>query len=153
MQIVVDYYLERNHKVVALVPQYYLINKVQEKLADDIGLLNKYIDQGILFVTPAKDSDDSYILKYAQTHNGVVISNDMFRDFIEKSRNRSFAHHWIKTHCCSYIFIANEFMYVFFKKINTFFFVLILKKNLLDQILNLKCHLEKVKKFFRKEIK
>ena len=54
-----------------------------------------------------------YILAYAKRHNGFIISNDHFRDHIEKlvdghSRNGMIS--WLRDNRCGYTFRGNEFI-------------------------------------------
>ncbi|KAF4687984.1 hypothetical protein FOZ60_003278 [Perkinsus olseni] len=106
LQICVDYYTSRGHEVMVFLPDY-LVNrnelfrlrnaqkmKVQTvhgiKAApthipvDNIGILLKLQTQGRLALTPSKDYDDSYCLQYALKKDAVIVSNDMYRDWVKK---------------------------------------------------------------------
>lgn len=37
------------------------------------------VASGLLVCTPSEDYDDTYLIKYAQKHDGFIISNDMYR--------------------------------------------------------------------------
>jgi len=67
---------------------------------------------GILVATPAQDYDDSYQIEYARRHGGVIVSNDMFRDAIDKLKPhlRGALKEWIKAHILSYTFVGDEFV-------------------------------------------
>ena len=54
------------------------------KVPDDVHLLKQLFNHGIIVSTPAQDYDDSYTINYARQRNGYVISNDMYRDQIER---------------------------------------------------------------------
>lgn len=64
------------------------------------------------FVFFAQDYDDSYALAYAQMKDAVIISNDMYRDFTVRGQvgTEASRRFWVKTHCCSYTFMGDDFM-------------------------------------------
>jgi len=103
IQIVIEYWREKGHQVIAFLPQYFMKNRNPEKLADDTSLLQFYVDNGLLILTPPQDKDDSYVIKYAQDHNAFIITNDMYRDYGEIPKD------WFKEHCCSFTFVNDEF--------------------------------------------
>ena len=83
------------------------------KLPDDVGLLEKLVDQGLIIATPPQDYDDSYSIAYAQSHNGFVVTNDRFKDWIDKAssqEDRLTRKEWVRTRCCSYTFVNDEFI-------------------------------------------
>jgi hypothetical protein len=52
-------------------------------------------------------------LRYARTHNGYVVSNDLFRDHVAKisdPRDKRETRQWLKDHCISYTFVGDEFL-------------------------------------------
>ncbi len=60
-----------------------------------------------------QDYDDSYSIRYAQTHGGVVVTNDMYRDHvggIGDRREREEQRAWTKSHLLSYTFVGDEFL-------------------------------------------
>lgn len=54
------------------------------KITSEIEILEDLQAEGLLKTTPPQDYDDSYIIQYAQAHNGFIVSNDKYRDSIEK---------------------------------------------------------------------
>lgn len=54
------------------------------KIPDNIQLLQNLVDTGILVGTPAQDYDDSYCINYARQRSGYVVSNDMYRDQVDR---------------------------------------------------------------------
>eukprot|EP00004_Rigifila_ramosa_P016949 TRINITY_DN4072_c0_g1_i1.p1 TRINITY_DN4072_c0_g1~~TRINITY_DN4072_c0_g1_i1.p1 ORF type:complete len:138 (+),score=28.07 TRINITY_DN4072_c0_g1_i1:133-546(+) len=111
IQIVINFYREKGYTVVAFLPQYYLSTKIAKMDAkhkvDDMKLLQSLVDQELLVLTPSQDYDDSYSIEYARKHNGMIISNDIFRDHNDKEADMG---EWLKQHCISYTFVADEFL-------------------------------------------
>jgi ribonuclease ZC3H12 len=87
------------------------------KIPDDVTLLNQLVDQGLLIGTPSKDYDDSYSIQYAKQHGGYIISNDMYRDHIDKvggddasAKAHRDVKQWVRAHVISYAFVGDEFV-------------------------------------------
>jgi hypothetical protein len=132
IKIAIDYWTQRGHKVLAFLPDFYMnydyVNGKKRtaalgmsdvpasKMPDDVGLLIKLVDAGFLVQTPPQDYDDSYSIEYARRKHGVIVTNDMYRDHIEKvgqsegRREREDTFSWIRTHCISFTFVADEFV-------------------------------------------
>uniref|UniRef100_A0A0G4GLE2 RNase NYN domain-containing protein n=1 Tax=Chromera velia CCMP2878 TaxID=1169474 RepID=A0A0G4GLE2_9ALVE len=127
VRLALDYYLQRGHRAVAFVPDYILKGrkdpakpeKDPSKIADKPLLLESLVKQGLVALTPPQDYDDSYSIKYAQTHDGCVVSNDLFRDFVQKAggtqgqqdkRARDRAQRWVSSHVISFTFVGDEFI-------------------------------------------
>eukprot|EP01053_Blabericola_migrator_P005390 Blabericola_migrator_1__5389@NODE_275_length_10491_cov_112_748561_g228_i0_p2_GENE_NODE_275_length_10491_cov_112_748561_g228_i0NODE_275_length_10491_cov_112_748561_g228_i0_p2_ORF_typecomplete_len1055_score161_01RNase_Zc3h12a/PF11977_8/1_1e04RNase_Zc3h12a/PF11977_8/3_8e30PRORP/PF16953_5/1_8e11EST1_DNA_bind/PF10373_9/6_3e03EST1_DNA_bind/PF10373_9/6_8EST1_DNA_bind/PF10373_9/5_6_NODE_275_length_10491_cov_112_748561_g228_i065199683 len=121
IQIAIDYFLRRNFHVVAILPDLIMeqqeecdISRVRKlnlnynvaKLPDNLRVLQSLKSQGLLQSVPTKDYDDSYILEFARIKDGLVLSNDQFRDKIKKDGFR--IRTWLKRHVISYAFIQNE---------------------------------------------
>lgn len=91
IQIVVDYFLKRGHlKVYAFVPQF----RRERNRADptkNLEILDEMVSNGNITFTPSRrirtrrivSYDDRYVLDAALEFDGVVVSNDHFRDFLE----------------------------------------------------------------------
>ncbi|EER16065.1 hypothetical protein Pmar_PMAR003528 [Perkinsus marinus ATCC 50983] len=134
LQICVDYYVSRGHEVLVFLPDY-LVNRNElfklrnaQKMrvqtmhgikaapthipVDNIGFLLKLQTQGRLALTPSKDYDDSYCLQYAHKKDAVIVSNDMYRDWVKKqpSWRKGESIQWLRTHVVSYTFVRDEFM-------------------------------------------
>ena len=70
----------RGHKVEAYIPR-----KLNEGLkVTDRDLLEKYKDEGIIKECPAKSYDDRFVIESAIHHDGLIISNDQYRDHIQQ---------------------------------------------------------------------
>jgi len=61
-------------------------------------------------LTPPQDYDDSYLIKYAEKKDAVILSNDRYRDWIEKATDVEKAKKWRDRHVISFTFILDEFM-------------------------------------------
>jgi len=128
VQLAIEYWQERGHKVVGFIPDYYVDyeNVAQkrrtvragfevetQKLPDDVTLLNRLLDEGSLIATPPQDYDDSYSIKYAENHGGCVVTNDRYKDHVEKGTSgddKRARRDWVRTHCISYTFVNDEFV-------------------------------------------
>lgn len=129
IRLAFDYYIKRGHKVVAFLPDYIIhyedvgANKRManagfkvspSKLPDDVILLNKMVEEGLIIPTPSQDYDDSYCIKYAGRHNGCVVSNDLYRDHIENmdgpKEQKIAMKSWLYAHRISFTWVGDEFL-------------------------------------------
>ena len=104
IQLALNFFLTAGHKVIAFLPDYYLnFDRVGElrrlaslnigdvraaQLPDDVEILQQLVLQGIIIGTPSQDYDDSYCINYAQKRGGYIISNDMYRDHIQRIEDK-----------------------------------------------------------------
>ncbi|TYZ63286.1 hypothetical protein PybrP1_009075 [[Pythium] brassicae (nom. inval.)] len=124
-----DYYLQRGHRVVGFLPDFLLDSEQvaarkrlasagtdvpATKLPDDVPLLQKMVDDGVLVPTPSQDYDDSYCIQYAGMYDGCVVTNDMYRDHVEGMngpRERKAAMRmWLVAHLISFTWVRNDFL-------------------------------------------
>jgi hypothetical protein len=127
LSLVIDYYRQKGHAVLAFVPECYLdydyvANKKRElkvgfdvraaQMPDNVSHLRALRDEGLLSTTPSQDYDDSYCIEYALRHNACIVSNDKYRDYIEKvaPQERATMRRWLKTHLISFAFVGHEFI-------------------------------------------
>ncbi|KAB0804711.1 hypothetical protein PPYR_01681 [Photinus pyralis] len=89
LQIAIDYFVKRGHKVVAFVPQF----RQKHNQTTNRNLLLSLADKGYVVFTPSREVngrritpyDDRYIIQYAAACEGVVVSSDNYRDlFMER---------------------------------------------------------------------
>ena len=59
---------------------------------------------------PAQNHDDSYMLEYALRVDGVIVSNDMFRDWSSKHLRSSEAGRWAEAHVIPYTLIGDMYI-------------------------------------------
>ena len=135
IEIVRDYFERRGHKVIGFIPEYCLDERnwkerwdqVQKKLEneeileddpssrtpDDMPGLRKLMREGVLSLSPCKDYSDSYAIEYAKRMNGIIITNDRFKDAVKKiKRNdvKRITEIWFRAHCITYAFVGDDFI-------------------------------------------
>jgi len=127
-ELAFEFFLVAGHRVVGFIPDYALdaerISGLERaakigagsirssQIPNDVALLRRLVDQGLIIATPPQDYDDSYCIKYALRHNGYVVTNDMYRDHLENiqdKRKRTKRKSWLKAHLISYTFVGDEF--------------------------------------------
>ena len=86
-----------------------------KRVADDVALLRALEDEGELVVTPPQDYDDSYCLAYARRNGGCIVSNDLYRDYVEAESKKGVAagkqaEAWRRAHLISFTFVLDEFL-------------------------------------------
>lgn len=62
--------------------------ETKAKIPDNISLLERFIQEGWLVCTPPQDYDDIYCIDYAQRHRGYIITNDLYRDYVERQQGK-----------------------------------------------------------------
>ena len=129
IQIVVEYFKKNGHEVVCFLPDYLFnyeeINKKKRlnamnmketkaaQIPDNIALLHKLADLGIVIKTPPQDYDDSYCIQHAKAKNAFIVTNDKFRDFVDKQVGTPLKvkeRKWIKDKSISFTFYTDSFM-------------------------------------------
>ena len=130
IEIAIEYYQKLGHKVIGFLQDYHLNyedagkqkraaelgvgHAPASKRPDDVALLKRLQDRGLLVGCPSWNYDDSYCIKYAQQHEGsVIITNDLYRDNVNEgaTKNQQYARkQWFRAHCCSYIFVGDDFV-------------------------------------------
>ena len=86
------------------------MDDLNKKIPDDLEYLSDLQAQGILHATPSHDYDDSYQIDYARRHNGIIVSNDRFRDAVTKAPPdiRSDLASFFETHLLSFAFVGGD---------------------------------------------
>lgn len=85
LSLCIDYFQKRGHDVKVVIPEFRML-KGKSTDPETIRILNS---QGIVILTPNKSYDDRFVLDIAIEFDGVVISNDKFRDIINESEGNS----------------------------------------------------------------
>ncbi|GAB1603155.1 NEDD4-binding protein 1-like [Argonauta hians] len=115
IQIVVDYFDNLGHNVMAFVPQHKFCTPNASNNILDQDILYRLKEQGHLAVTPSRKIqkklincyDDRFILDLAEREDGIVVSNDQYRDLIEEKPS------WreiIEKRLLMYTFVQDNFM-------------------------------------------
>jgi Zc3h12a-like Ribonuclease NYN domain len=117
IRIALAFFARYNVDIAAFIPSSYLKrkpsngskgNSVME--TDDWEQLAVLVRTGDVTVVPAGDHDDVYILSFARSNNGFIVSNDFFADHItgieEKSIQKSMKL-WLNVNRCGFTFMKN----------------------------------------------
>jgi hypothetical protein len=80
---VIDYFKEQGHeKVVAFVSQFRKRNFTGKYPTIDSDILKDLYKKCHIEYTPSKSYDDGFILEFAKQKDGIIISNDNYKDKI-----------------------------------------------------------------------
>ena len=118
IQIALAFFKSYEVDVISFIPSSYVKKKPRDKSAgnsmmetEDRQHLEALIRMGDVTVVPAGDHDDVYILSYARSNNGFIVSNDFFADHIasieEMSIKRSMKL-WLNVNRCGFTFLKNS---------------------------------------------
>lgn len=120
IQLVIDYFTRNSHKVISFLPDYlfkekdgssYLAKK--RTLPDDPQYLLDLVSKGLVVQSPPQDYDDSYCIQYAKKYDAFIVTNDLFRDYIDKIKDKGKKETekmWVKERSISYTFNKDEFL-------------------------------------------
>ncbi|KAK3086023.1 hypothetical protein FSP39_012303 [Pinctada imbricata] len=93
IKIVIDYFLNRGHKhVTAFVPEWRKYSPRPDTPIKDQDILTELKEDGHLVFTPSRringrlitSYDDRYVLSLAETEDGIIVSNDQYRDLMRE---------------------------------------------------------------------
>jgi len=89
LQLVVDYFKKRGHTHIEVyIPQFRRSTKITDCRTTNPEILDALQSEGILIYTPSKSYDDRFVITSAIARDGVIVSNDKYRDIIsEKAEN------------------------------------------------------------------
>ena len=120
IKIAIDFFTKNEHKVISFLPDYLFKEKDPLKhigkkrvLPDDLPYLYGLVSKGLVVKSPPQDYDDSYCIQYAKKHDAFIVSNDMFRDYIENIKDkteRETEKKWRDIKCISFTFSGDEFL-------------------------------------------
>ncbi|KAL3859898.1 hypothetical protein ACJMK2_010082 [Sinanodonta woodiana] len=90
IEICVNYFQKRGHKVMAFVPRWRTYRPTTENPIKDQEVLQKLQEDGSLVYTPSRrigtrliaSYDDRFILELAEHEDGIIVSNDLYRDLM-----------------------------------------------------------------------
>ncbi|KAM9240821.1 putative ribonuclease ZC3H12D [Leptosomus discolor] len=116
IQLAVDWFRERGHRYIKVfVPLWRKEPPRQDSPIEDQHILEELENQSILVYTPSRKVkgkrvvcyDDRYIVKVAYEKDGVIVSNDHYRDL----QNENPEWKWfIEQRLLMYSFVSNRFM-------------------------------------------
>lgn len=78
--IVVNYFQTRGHAVTVFVPAWRKEQTTLETPITDQEILTRLNDDGVVSFTPSRSYDDRFIVRLAVDVDGIIVSNDLFRD-------------------------------------------------------------------------
>lgn len=86
IKIVIDYFVNRGHeKVEAYIPRFRRGNSDHRCPSINPELLDDLYEKGYLKYTPNQCYDDVFIIKAALHHDGIIVSNDQYRDVMKNN--------------------------------------------------------------------
>jgi hypothetical protein len=118
VQSAVEYFQQFNVEIKAFIPASYVqkkptdgskINALME--TDELTILKSLVRQKILTMVPSGDSDDAYIINYARTYSGFIITNDFFQDHLnslEENTMKLSLKLWLSENRVSYTFVSGQ---------------------------------------------
>lgn len=75
---------------------------------EDLTMLKKLVDEKLIYLNNPKDYDDSYGIDYAIENQCIIVTNDCYRDYVEKKDGDEYVRWYINSHCLSYLFIGDD---------------------------------------------
>ena len=116
-----NYFRRNGHQVLSFLPEYLFsskesnqsLTKKKRVVPDDTDYLKKLYSEGLVVQTPPQDYDDSYCIQYAKQNNAYIVTNDLFRDYLDNitdQRRRETEKMWVKEKCISFTFNKDEFI-------------------------------------------
>lgn len=91
-------------------------NNPKRPIGKEIEKLQKLVDQGIISVVMGIEYDDTYAVDYASDHQGIVVSNDYYRDYFERrvdeedEEKTNYFEIFVRTRTLRYTFVRGEFL-------------------------------------------
>lgn len=123
IKICLDFFISNGHEVSGFLPEYLFrqgqfqnsnSNQSQRKISpDNREYLIELFKKGLVIQTPAHDYDDSYNIQYCKTKNAYFVTNDLYRDYIEKindNKTKEAEKRWVSSKRISYTFNKDEFI-------------------------------------------
>ncbi|MCQ2819163.1 MAG: hypothetical protein MJ252_18015 [archaeon] len=120
IKIAMEFFKRQGHEVLGFLPDYLFRqkdpNSVMAKkrvVPDDLNYLQQLVNEHLIILSPPQDYDDSYCINYAKKHNGFIVTNDLFRDYIQNiadEKKKETERIWVKEKCISYTFNQDEFI-------------------------------------------
>lgn len=102
IRLCIDWFRKRNHQVKVFVP----VNRCNNQPKAE-SVINYLKQINALVETPIDCNDDLFIIDAAVQNNGVIVSNDLYRD--EKSVKEEWKH-FVNLNRLPYIFVDDLFM-------------------------------------------
>ncbi|ESO86519.1 hypothetical protein LOTGIDRAFT_87040, partial [Lottia gigantea] len=117
IKLCVEHFLQRGHnKITVFVPGWRQKKGTAANPIRNQEILEKLKTEGYLAFTPHKQLpsgqrvasyDDRFILDLADKEDGVIISNDQYRDFF---KDKASYRRLLEERCIPYVFVGDNFM-------------------------------------------
>ena len=109
---VLNCYEAKGHDVRIVVSEKHLKrgkNKWRQNRVTEIWLDEaiEEIPRSRLVLIPPQNHDDSYMIALALRFGGVIVTNDMFRDWIRTKSDRPLAEKWTRSHLIAFTFVGS----------------------------------------------
>jgi hypothetical protein len=131
IKICMDFFIKNGHEVSGFLPEYLFKEDIYRTkgrgrvIPDDIPYLKSIHSKGYVIQTPSQDYDDSYNIQYCKSKNAYFVTNDLYRDYLDKiqdHKTKEAEKRWIISKRISYTFNKDEFIpgpdSEFFKEFN-----------------------------------
>ena len=116
IMLAIQYFEDRGFRAYAILKDFVVESrdrrgrdgKINYQLPDDPETLRRMKDQGKIYTSPGFNHDDSFVIESAIRDNGLIVSNDLYRDY---ANNMKFELDYaiLQSRIISYSFINNKF--------------------------------------------
>ena len=111
LQQTINYYNKRHYEIFVIISSSF--NENRKYQISDSNHFQKLIENNFIHFTPSSDYDDSYCIDFAIKMNGVILSNDKYRDNVDNLSSSYMKEQrikWFKRHKISFSFIGDMFV-------------------------------------------
>ena len=114
-----DYWIARDHTVKIFVSEKHAQrsrnrphSRSRSRTGIEINLDAVYdlFDEKTVVAVPPQNHDDSYMIEYALRVDGVIVTNDMLRDWIAQHSDPPLASKWVQSHAIAYTFVDSMYI-------------------------------------------
>jgi hypothetical protein len=117
----VNYWQSRGHEVVVVVsekhakrgeardPSSYL-RGFENRVKGNLDAIFDLLPSSQICSIPAQNHDDSYMIQVALQEDGIIVSNDMYRDWAENRKNPTRAKKWSRSHVVAFSFVREIYI-------------------------------------------
>lgn len=103
-----EFFLRRGFRVEAFLGERFRSGGPSRRRVDDVECLKQWEREGWLHFAPSYD--DPYCVQYAREHDGIVVSNDYYRDLVKADNNQTGLEQWIQHNVFPFMFAPGSFL-------------------------------------------